>query len=74
MDNWLQHCEKTTAVEQEWDNIKNTTEKNRRKLRGDKTYTNRRRYLKIWDNEIKLNNYISLALPTLSYRCKIWAG
>jgi hypothetical protein len=44
MDGWLQHCEETTDVEQEWDNIKNTTEKSRRKLMGDKTYTHKRRF------------------------------
>ena len=40
MDDWLQHSEENTDVEQEWDDVKkHTTDNNRRKLRENKSYT-----------------------------------
>lgn len=39
MDDWFQHNEEKTDVEQEWDNKKYTTENSRRKLREEKSYT-----------------------------------
>lgn len=52
MDGCLQKCEENTDFEKERDTIKIYYGKNKRKIREDKTYNNRR-YLKIWDKEVK---------------------
>ena len=39
MDDWLQHHEEDTNVEQKWDDIKYSRNSSRRKLREDKSYT-----------------------------------
>jgi len=53
MDDWFQHNEENTDVEQEWDNIKNTLQKTAEESLGKIKVTHKRWYLKIWDNEIK---------------------
>jgi len=53
MDDWLQHNEKNIDVEQEWDNMKNILQKTAEESLGKIKVTHKRRYLKIWDNEIK---------------------
>jgi len=53
MDDWLQRSEENTDVEQEWDNIENILQKTAEEGLGKMKVAHKRRYLKIWDNEIK---------------------
>ena len=53
MADWLQHNEENTDVEQEWDNIENILQKTAEESLRKVKVLHKRRYLKIWDNEIK---------------------
>jgi hypothetical protein len=53
MDDWLQHHEEDTDVEQKWHDIKNILRTTAEESSGKKKITYRRIYLKILDKEIK---------------------
>jgi len=53
MDDWLQHHEEDTDVEQKWDDIKNILRTTAEESLGKIKVTHRRICLKILDKEIK---------------------
>jgi hypothetical protein len=53
LGDWLQHSGANTDVEQERDNIKNILREIAEESLGRLTVTHKRKFLMIWDNEIK---------------------